>query len=94
MGMIEQLKTYENKHEYGIPMAVCGDYKYIWAWGKSSGSMDYYIARQVLKAIEDKAPADAVYYDEGKNEWQVLKNCHESTQKRIKIKTGEESADF
>lgn len=39
-------------------------YPYIVAWGQSLGSFGYYIEMQVSKAIEDKAPEDAIYFDE------------------------------
>ena len=81
---VEQLKHYATRHDYGIPVSACGDYKYIWAWNKRSGSMDYYIAQQVLKAMEDKAPTNAVYYDDKEDRWVVLEDCCEITQRRIK----------
>jgi len=36
-------------------------YPYIWAWGKSLGSFDYYIEMQIAKAVAEQAPWDACY---------------------------------
>jgi hypothetical protein len=36
-------------------------YKYIVAWGRYMGSMDYYILDQIELAETDKAPVDAIY---------------------------------
>lgn len=63
------LAKYENSHEWKMPMP--GKYKYIWAWGKMSGSMDYYIVKQIKAAIADNAPDDATFkQDDGK--WSTI----------------------
>ena len=86
---MKSLDNYLNKHEYSIPEAVCEGYKYIWAWGKMSGSMDYYIARQVKKAIEDGASKRATYYDDTNNVWRTVDDCCEVTRNRLYAKVGE-----
>lgn len=37
------------------------DYPYIWAWGKSIGSFDYYIQGQIELAEADNAPQNAIF---------------------------------
>ena len=39
-------------------------YHYIVRWGKMSGSMQYYIKRELERAEEDSAPTNAVYKSE------------------------------
>jgi len=41
------------------------DYRAIYSWGKALGSFDYYITAQREKAVEMKAPIDALYERDG-----------------------------
>ena len=59
------------------------DYIYIRAWGKMTGSFGYYIERQVNRAIDDKAPENAVYYSSYEKRWITLDECNPNTQKRV-----------
>lgn len=61
---------YSKSHDFKMP--IPDDYKYIWAWGKMFGSMDYYIDRQIKKAREGNAPLDALYYDNTENKWHTV----------------------
>lgn len=80
---MKELKDYLNQHDYTLPKSVCGKYEYIWAWGKSLGSMSYYIAEQVTKAIKDNAPEKAVFYSEDKERWITIDECCEKTQQEV-----------
>lgn len=63
-------------------MPIPGKYKYIWAWGKMSGSMDYYIVKQIKTAIADNAPDDATFkQDDGK--WSTIDQACGFTQLTI-----------
>jgi hypothetical protein len=44
-------------------------YPYIRAWGKYLGSYQYYINAQVERADKDRAPNNAIYYNEDKKCW-------------------------
>jgi len=49
------------------------EYKYIRAWGKLLGSMDYYIKGQIEQARQDKAPPTAIYRRHN-GSWQIWEN--------------------
>lgn len=68
---------YSKSHDYKMPMP--DDYKYIWAWGKMSGSMDYYIDQQIKKARGENAPLDAIYYDKTWGKWHTVGNVASPT---------------
>ena len=72
---------YSKSHAYKMPMP--DDYKYVWAWGKLLGSMDYYIDRQIKKAREENAPLDAVYYDNKENKWHTVGDVVSPTRAEI-----------
>ena len=72
---------YSKSHEYKMPMP--GDYKYIWAWGKLCGSMDYYIDEQIKKAREENAPLDAIYYDDKEFKWHTVRQTVSSTRAEL-----------
>lgn len=46
-------------------------YKYIWAWGRYTGSKDYYIKDQVALAESENAPENSIYKDK-KGVWQTV----------------------
>jgi hypothetical protein len=50
------------------------DYACIRAWDRMMGSYGYYTERQIERAREDKAPADAIYFSEARKEWSRLSN--------------------
>lgn len=59
------------------------EYVLIAAWGKSLGSMSYYVRDQQHKAARDNAPVDAVYFAPEQNRWVTLAECVQSTQEDV-----------
>jgi hypothetical protein len=55
-------------------------YPFICAWGARLGSFMYYVDAEISRAIEDGAPARAIYKS-GSGEWRTIDDCANSTTK-------------
>lgn len=51
-------------------------YRAIEAWGRSTGSHQYYIEAQQARAARENAPLDAIYRHDGDGGWATLRDLH------------------
>lgn len=57
-------------------------YPWIVRWGQTMDSYDYYIDNQVLEAMKDKAPFEAIF-KEANDRWVCISDCSPETQKTL-----------